>query len=99
MTSHRNGRQTPQGMMALLSAIFPAPAPIPVRSRKSAAVRVRSVARPSTVTLPGSGLKGAILQGLVSVSLACVMGGLLVAYNLRDTIAAQAARWVMSVMG
>lgn len=96
MTSRQRLGQTKQGMMGFLSAIFPAPVLIRVDSRNTATGKAAS-RRP--MQLPRSRLQQAIWQGLQPISLAAGMASLLVAYNLRDTIAAHAAQWLTSIVG
>ncbi|MBI5910371.1 MAG: hypothetical protein HY848_10515 [Betaproteobacteria bacterium] len=101
MASTLNRRQTSQGMRALFSAFFPVQASLTVARGKgpaiSAPVRARSGAtRPDTPSAP-SRLKQGICQALVVVALASGMGGLLAAYNLRDSIQAQAQQWAMVI--
>lgn len=103
MTSTLNRRQTPQGMSALFSAFFPVQISLRAGRGKGPAINVpvkaRSAAtRHDTPTAP-SRLKREICRMLVVVALASGMGGLLAAYNVRDSIQAQAQQWVMVITG
>lgn len=99
MISTRNDKQQEQGVMSLFSALFGASAAAPGRRSKGAAIRVQKPAGPAALPVPRSKLTQAICHALVTLTLASAMGGLLVAYNLRDTIGVQAAQWVMVVQG
>ncbi len=103
MTSTLNRRQTPQGMSALFSAFFPVQTSSRAGRGKGPAISVpvkaRSTAtRHDTPSAP-SRLKQGICQALAVVALASGMGGLLAAYNLRDSIQAQAQQWAMVITG
>lgn len=99
MTSTTSGSRITQAMSAFMCSIFPALAEVPAGSRKAAAGKAGSPALPREVSLPRSGLQQAMFQALHTVSLASAMACLLVAYNLRDTIAPQAAQAIMRIMG
>ena len=104
MTNTFNHNQTSQRLMGLFSGFFPVQASSTARRGRRHVVSVPVKERSSTAATRGCQttrlpLQQQICHALVVVAMASALGGLLAAYNLSDSIQAQAGQWVKVVKG